>query len=676
MASQASLMELRDRISRCHSSAELVTIIDQNPSVLLSNASIGTIIQSLPNILSGESAFNYRLVYTIANVYTKWSLGHLPHNEYFHDYNSPNDTASWTWVVDLLSGYVRTLARITDGRCYERYLAAGQSEFLKQHPVIRSAEEFMGWVYLVFDYTLDHGYDRDLGAFLKSHSNERERIVGFLYGFNDVCNTLDYVSSDAVEKLADLWADSDIRHSPVEKFGVLNNDCFVARCRDHDANWLLQELTRLQPATNETDAKTPEDTVQGMMDLFMILGNAFADTTVSRAFLFEYLSDVVTQELSQKRIATLERFEPMFGEDAIAYMTDFSSEVIARLSNVHENELQQSKMAHRLIDRRVESIVTEMHAMHPDVKAEDVAQFFLEVNDCFGHEFRLKNADTWSSIAAIIKTVYDKSTVEAYMGDGEDGPRHVTVDPADESIDALAILAAMEGSYGPDDTAAKSQKNQPAPKRTNSAGTQIVKSNQKTNGPTLQNGSVHRTAGTQQKAKTAEAVNSAERRLYSSYRKFKDNEDKVDVTFNKGIEALKRAMVGDQQAILIEGKTFSVTGFLKKLFATVAIFNYSKIALLLSVVVTRTLKSKTRKAERRQLIMELEGESQMLEEKINDAKASNNNQAKYDLMRSKIAVENALKRLKYGMGAEIRRGSAMNADLKSSRQYDIKKYRG
>jgi len=654
MASQAYMMDLGDRISKCHSSSELTTLIVSNPAVLLSKTSMGTIIQNLPKIISGESAFNPHLIHAIAETYVNWSNGRRNHSDNFDDYPSPNSLVSWTWIVDFLSAYARTLGRITDGRCFETLLGPYETPFHEKHPVIRSQEEFMGWLYLVYDYTLDHGFDRDMSVFLE-HSDRLDSRLGFLMALNDIVYVAD---EDACRLLANVWTDSDIRSRSIMKFGILNNDCFIARCRDHDVSWLLQQYARIEPD------KLGEATIEKATDLFMVVGNCFADITVARSFVFEYVFGTITDEIGARRVEVAENYEDYFRQDTIGYMADLTSEIYTAFSNVNADDLMATKAAQRIVDKKIEGIVEIIHAMHPDVDAKVVFDFLVKTADCIGFEVAMKANLSWASIRAIVQEVYRR-------GDIDFDPK--ADEPASESIDIWSILAAMEGSYGSDD-ATSTQKPQTAPKKTNSAGTQIVEP--KKAGPTLQNGSVHRTAGTQQKAKTAEAVNTAERRLYSSYRKYKDNEDKVDATFNKAIGAIKRAIVGDQQAILIEGKTFSVTGFLKKLFATVAIFNYSKIALVLSIVVTNVLKRKTRTAERRQLIMELEGESKMLEEKIEDAKRSNNNQAKYDLMRSKIAVDNALKRLKYGMGAEMKPGTAMNRDLKSSRNYDIKKYRG
>ena len=90
----------------------------------------------------------------------------------------------------------------------------------------------------------------------------------------------------------------------------------------------------------------------------------------------------------------------------------------------------------------------------------------------------------------------------------------------------------------------------------------------------------------------------AERKIYSAYHKYKTKEEDVDNALTKGIQTIKKMITGDQQAILIEGKKFSAIGFLKKALATVAIFNYSKIGLILFLVVKKVLTSKTKKAEK------------------------------------------------------------------------------
>lgn len=54
------------------------------------------------------------------------------------------------------------------------------------------------------------------------------------------------------------------------------------------------------------------------------------------------------------------------------------------------------------------------------------------------------------------------------------------------------------------------------------------------------------------------------------------------------------------------------------------------------------------------MIMMLEEEIQMTEEKIQDATSDGNRKAKYALMRSKNQLQNALNKLKFGMGVDLK----------------------
>ena len=126
----------------------------------------------------------------------------------------------------------------------------------------------------------------------------------------------------------------------------------------------------------------------------------------------------------------------------------------------------------------------------------------------------------------------------------------------------------------------------------------------------------------------------------------------MDNVLQKGIATIKRVLTGDQQAVIIEGKKFSPIGFLKKAIVTVGIFNFSKIAGILYLITSHVLKKKSNASERKKLLGELERELVMINEKLEDARGDGNREAKYNLMRTKMAYEEAIRRIKLGVGAE------------------------
>ena len=162
-------------------------------------------------------------------------------------------------------------------------------------------------------------------------------------------------------------------------------------------------------------------------------------------------------------------------------------------------------------------------------------------------------------------------------------------------------------------------------------------------------------------------MNDASKKIYKAYRNYKSAEEKVDSQISKAITGIKGVLTGDVRSEIIEGKKFSAIGLLKKLLGTVAIFSVSKIAGVVAIVVSYTLKKKTSVSERRKIIMELETEIKLIDEKIQDARGDGNRDAKYAMMRTKAELENALKKIRYGMEADTRSLSNAKSVLNSVR---------
>jgi len=163
------------------------------------------------------------------------------------------------------------------------------------------------------------------------------------------------------------------------------------------------------------------------------------------------------------------------------------------------------------------------------------------------------------------------------------------------------------------------------------------------------------------------AMNAAGKKIYKAYRTYKESEEKVDSQITKGLIGLKNVVTGDVRSEVIEGKKFSAIGLLKKLLGTVAIFSFGKIRAVIFLVVRYALKKKTTQAERRKIILELETELEMITEKIEDARGDGNREAKYAMMRTKKELENAKKRIEYGLEASERDVRGAKSVLSSAR---------
>ena len=148
----------------------------------------------------------------------------------------------------------------------------------------------------------------------------------------------------------------------------------------------------------------------------------------------------------------------------------------------------------------------------------------------------------------------------------------------------------------------------------------------------------------------SEKLRSGSAKVYHGYKTYKENEEKVDSQLAKIIKALTignggihRDRIRDE---IVEGKKFSPINILKDIIGTVALFSVNKVAAVITVVTHFYLKDKVTNEERKRVCQELEAEIEMVNEKIEDARADGNREAKYNLMRTKHNLELALKKIK------------------------------
>ena len=166
------------------------------------------------------------------------------------------------------------------------------------------------------------------------------------------------------------------------------------------------------------------------------------------------------------------------------------------------------------------------------------------------------------------------------------------------------------------------------------------------------------------KKSSSAKMKDAEKKIYAAYRNYKEKEDAVDNQLTKMTNIMKTKFKGDTRTEIIQGKEFSPIGLLKRALGTAAIFSYNKIAGILYVVVRHATRKNASIKERKKIIMELELEIKMLEEKIEDARGDGNREAKYAMMRTKAELENALKRVKFGLEADQNAMSTASKVLK------------
>lgn len=162
--------------------------------------------------------------------------------------------------------------------------------------------------------------------------------------------------------------------------------------------------------------------------------------------------------------------------------------------------------------------------------------------------------------------------------------------------------------------------------------------------------------------RNSKRVQDGSTKIYKAYKKYKNNEAKVDSQISKMIDSAKRAFTPDKTETIIQGKKFTPIGLLKKCLLTAGIFSWSKIGGIIYIVVSHTLSKKRTMREKREIIAQLDEEIRILEEKIDDARGDGNRQAKYALMRTKAELKNARDKIKFDT-------AATKTDLKTAVNY-------
>ena len=168
------------------------------------------------------------------------------------------------------------------------------------------------------------------------------------------------------------------------------------------------------------------------------------------------------------------------------------------------------------------------------------------------------------------------------------------------------------------------------------------------------------------KTKESKKYNEASTKIYSAFKKVEKSAGKLDSNLESITKSLKRCLVGDVTTAVIEGKKFSPIEVLVRLLGTGAIFRYNKIAGIIAIVVQYCAKKHVTASERKKILLDLERELEIIEEKIEDAKGDGNKQAKYALMRTRNDLKNAIQRIKYGLEADDRASATAQAVVKTN----------
>lgn len=134
-----------------------------------------------------------------------------------------------------------------------------------------------------------------------------------------------------------------------------------------------------------------------------------------------------------------------------------------------------------------------------------------------------------------------------------------------------------------------------------------------------------------------------------AYFKYKNAEEDIDDKLTHIIKKCSDEVLGgrtEARRKIVEGSSFSVVSVLKTIFAGAAIFSVSKVGFFL-ILITRWCNSgKIKRAEKRKILNELEGELQILDQKLDYARSDGDREAVYALMRTRNNVQQAISNIK------------------------------
>lgn len=588
----------------------LGSLIQRYPELVFNNYAVNAILRRMGDlILKNENKstqeISFHFINAVINVYRAKNLGAITVNsdEFAKFYEGSTPSSSWAYT--LLKTYIYYMIRTTNGKCLAHdELKKNYDFYAAKNPAMKSIsmEEYLGWIYLVQPtgdaLTLSYLVQRDI---VESNAST---LKGFLGIFADIDVPLTD-RDEACELLAGaMYAESIKRNNPDSESEVRQpfsmNDS-IYKVASGNIEWLYSNLEY-----GKMDPLLQNDIV----NLFISVGNVFRNPDFAENYFSDYIAQIaVVYPLEQQRMDIVNHYLPTLGDYTVIAAVDFLSEIV-RTMNSKDKYMQKGE--HNTVARLLEDQLRVFRQNCPDADPQTVIAFYTALTEAFGYRQTGAPQALQCILEPMVRTIWSEP---------------------DDDGGLLDLLAGMEGSYdGVDDISGNEGGGDTTPKTNGRAGA---------------------TSNIHKKTKGSDSgMSTAERNIYAAYKKYKNGEEKVDSTLQKGINTIKKVITGDQRAILIEGKKFSPIGFLKKAVFTVAIFNYSKIATILFMIVKHVLKKKTKNSEKQKLLGELERELAMVEEKLQDATGDGNREAKYALMRTKMAYEEAIRRIKYGIGAE------------------------
>lgn len=592
-------------IATANSMGEVAKLLLEFPEAIKSRSVTNALMMEMSNILkrSSETVVSLPFMMAVIQCTQQYYILGEPSDAITTDNHSVGLAG-----YQLLQIYLRSLMdKDKDGCKNPIHRDPANKAFIERCGVVAIRDDpmtLLGIAYLMVNYTRCDTLDKKLYDSLKYAKK------GFLRIMVDI--SVPCAEPDRVVNLAQkVWDQLDIE----------KRDGFMGMLRNWDSNMqIASNLADKYICEGPRYTTSDPDLRADVMALLTQLSNCARSTFIQETFFYEYIEMLRAYfPLNEQRDAIRERYSKYFGEeDTNSYMASLYSACMAAYGDMEVTPNAMTHDAMHLVNMEVERIIYHIYAMHPGLDWRIIQLFFKNVLECHGMYFKHYTESSVPYANVIV------DAMEAAKRKIEETPDMNVVEALEST---LTDLYAMEDEYGYPDF-----QDDYKGEKTDHSGKDA---DEDRGANRVDTRDMHRSAD----SKTA-------------WERFQQNKAEVDKKINNATMMIRKALAEGKQAILINGQPKSIIWTIAKLYAGFGLFRSSKLAFALMMVVNHYLKKGSR-SQRIKLLQDVENELVMVEEKIQDATADGNREAKYELMRSKQSLLEAKKRLKYGIGAKV-----------------------
>lgn len=615
MATLTSFRRLAGLIHDVRSIEELTQVIREMPDCLLSYDVGRAVLAELPRLiqLQTEKKFNLEFMQEIVDAMAR----------YHRDPDSNHMIPSRVEVpaLSILYDYVYGITECSDARNPIPTSVFDDTKHTEQRPARAAA--LVGIIFLLIKYRRWSVIDQKLWNIVR----DADILEAFFITLADVtmpmtdahlaasiCSSIvqNYAKEAASgEDHLDVCAGTNrLYGESTRSFPDIVQSGRIAELAEKIASqYLIEDIYDI-----EDQANIRAEALELFSHFINIVDNDFGRELITADYCamisrFYTLSDV------REQICT--RYEPYFKVDTPLYMADIYRASIREASTLKEYGTMEDARAYEILHIEIERIIYDIFLNHPDVDPTIIKDFFRDI--FHSHSYFVRGFTEGACLASdAITNALAKEKEEKQM----DYP----------AVEALLIRAEAMSMAMEDDFSDLTGESDDGDYRSPSTSKRFSANDERVSG----NGSL-------------EKPSDKKRMVYKEY---KSREKSINDTLDSATSMVKRMFQTGARTMLINKKKMTIFGLLRRCIVGYYVFSYGRFKGLLALATAYYLKNRVLRSEKIKFIRELEEELMMVDEKIKDAEANGDREAKYALMRSREAIKNNLQRMRYGVGVK------------------------